>query len=425
MRRIFFVLAFLIGTLGNLSAQMVLFQGTFEEALKKAKEEKKELFVDFYADWCGPCKAMATQVFTLPEVGDYFNAHFICVQVNVEAKENVEVSKKYDVKALPTMVFVNREGKELRRVKGAVQAEVLIKEAKIALGKELSFEQLYDQFKKKKKDLELHQQLLLEAPLFFPSLQQDYERQKWTTRIESLFPDYLKSKKLENMINDKDFQILLLYHPQTSKEDPIFDFVAANFDKFAHVVKKEEVAGYLMSMNNGYIIQLCKKGDPTYKDRLDRVNKDLKSAYAGFTFGTLSVLDAMTLLADATYYLYRHDEAKFFENMDKYFAGKGDQTKVEDYAQPLEDMYTAYNGQLSKAANLKSIDWISQALKKQMDADTHTRFLIMLAQCFRDTDNVEKAKQCLNQAFVTSAGIEDQMQMKRMQGIIKQNLQGL
>lgn len=93
MRRIFFVLAFLIGTLGNLSAQMVLFQGTFEEALKKAKEEKKELFVDFYADWCGPCKAMATQVFTLPEVGDYFNAHFICVQVNVEAKENVEVSK--------------------------------------------------------------------------------------------------------------------------------------------------------------------------------------------------------------------------------------------------------------------------------------------------------------------------------------------
>lgn len=76
------MLAFLIGTLGNLSAQMVLFQGTFEEALKKAKEEKKELFVDFYADWCGPCKAMATQVFTLPEVGDYFNAHFICVQVN-------------------------------------------------------------------------------------------------------------------------------------------------------------------------------------------------------------------------------------------------------------------------------------------------------------------------------------------------------
>lgn len=424
MRKIFYMLAFLIGTLGNLSAQMVLFQGAFDDALKKAKEEKKDLFVDFYADWCGPCKAMASQVFTLPEVGEYFNARFVCVQVNVEAKENVEVSKKYDVKVLPTMVFISREGKELRRVQGAMQAETFIKEAKVALGEELSFEQLYEKFKKKKKDLALHQQLLLEAPLFLPT-QQGYERQKWTTRIESLFPDYLKNKKLENMINEKDFQILLLYHPQTSKEDEVFDFVAANFDKFAQVVNKEDVAGYLMSMNNSYIIQLCQKGDQAYKERLDRVNKDLQPAYAGFAFGTLSVLDAVTLLADATYYLYRHDEAKFFENMDKYFAGKGDQADVNDYAQALEDLYTAYKGQMSKAANLKSIIWITAALEKAMDAETHTRLLIMLGQCFRDTDNAEKAKQCFNQAFVTSAGIEDQMQMQHMQQIIKQSLQGL
>ena len=113
--KLFYTLAFLIGTLGNLSAQMVLFKGSFDEALKKAKEEKKDLFVDFYADWCGPCKAMESQVFTQPEVGEYFNTHFVCVQVNVEAKENSEVVKKYGVKVLPTMVFINREGKEMRR----------------------------------------------------------------------------------------------------------------------------------------------------------------------------------------------------------------------------------------------------------------------------------------------------------------------
>ena len=422
--KLFYTLAFLIGTLGNLSAQMVLFKGSFDEALKKAKEEKKDLFVDFYADWCGPCKAMESQVFTQPEVGEYFNTHFVCVQVNVEAKENSEVVKKYGVKVLPTMVFINREGKEMRRVRGTMVAAALVKEAKIATGEELSFEQLYEKFKKKKKDMELFQQVLLEGPLFVPT-REGYERQKWATRIESLFPDYMKEKKLENMINEKDFQILTLYHPQTMREDPVFDFVAANFDKYAQTVGEKEVAGYLMSLNNGYIIQLCKQGNSAYKERLDRVDKDLKPAYADFSFGSLSVLNAITLLADATYYLYRHDEVKFFENMDKYYAGKGDQTDVEDYGQALEDLFTAYKGQLSKAAYTKAIDWITQALEKEMDVELRTRFLIMLGQCFQNTDNVEKAKQCFNQAYVTSAGITDQTEMIHIQKVIKKNLESL
>ena len=200
MKKVFYLLVFLVGTLGNLSAQMVLFKGTFEEAEEKAKEEKKDLFVDFYADWCGPCKAMASEVFTRPEVGEYFNAHFICLQVNVEAKENANLAKTYRVIALPTMVFI-RSGKELRRIEGVKAPEAFIKEAKIALGEELSFDQLYDKFKKDKKNFELQQQLLLDAPVFMSSLQ-GYDREKWASRIESLFPDYLKNKKLENMVNE-------------------------------------------------------------------------------------------------------------------------------------------------------------------------------------------------------------------------------
>ena len=99
-----------LGILGNLSAQMQLFKGTFDEAMNKARQEKKDLFVDFYANWCGPCKAMASEVFPDAKVGEYFNAHFVCVQVDVEAKENKELAKKYNVTALPTMALFGRYG---------------------------------------------------------------------------------------------------------------------------------------------------------------------------------------------------------------------------------------------------------------------------------------------------------------------------
>ena len=63
------------------------FKGTFEEALVKAKQENKPLFVDFYAVWCVPCKKMAKTVFTQEAVGKYFNEHFISLQLDAEKGE--------------------------------------------------------------------------------------------------------------------------------------------------------------------------------------------------------------------------------------------------------------------------------------------------------------------------------------------------
>lgn len=128
-----------LGILGNLSAQMQLFKGTFDEAMNKARQEKKDLFVDFYANWCGPCKAMASEVFPDAKVGEYFNAHFVCVQVDVEAKENKELAKKYNVTALPTMAFIGRDGKELRRVQGAVPSRCVNQRGSNRHGRRVEF----------------------------------------------------------------------------------------------------------------------------------------------------------------------------------------------------------------------------------------------------------------------------------------------
>ena len=116
------------------------------------------------------------------------------MQVNVEAKENKELAKKYNVTALPTMAFIGRDGKELRRVQGAVPPDALIKEARIATGEELSFEQLYEQYKKKKNNFDIQQQLLLEGPMFIAT-QEGYDRQKWGTRKMCIRDRYFSTSK--------------------------------------------------------------------------------------------------------------------------------------------------------------------------------------------------------------------------------------
>ncbi len=413
------VLILLLGTLVfPATAQIQFFQGTLEEAFKKAEAEKKDVFVDFWAGWCGPCRLMAEKIFPQPGVGEYFNSHFVCIQLNLEEKENQPLGKQYGVKALPAMLFLSADGKEIHRLEGIASPEGLIHEARIARREIMSFSQIYDRYKQNKKDLELQQRLLLEAPVFMDR-QQGMERQKWQNRIDGIFSDYLKNKKLKHMIDTTDFMLLTLYHPSTSKEDAVFDFVAANFDEYAHVVGRDEVAQYLIAMNNGYIIELCKKGDKAYRERLGRVDGDLKEAYAGFSFGQLSVLDAITLLADATYALYRHELQAFFENMDKYFVGKGEQADLNDYTQPLEDMAMAYAGKIPPLGFEKSIPWIGKALEKNPDPELRTRLLIMLGQCLENTGEEEKAKQSYNQAFLESAQIPDPMAMSRLQQTIR------
>ncbi|MEZ5048344.1 MAG: thioredoxin domain-containing protein [Saprospiraceae bacterium] len=133
MKYIFSLLLVLIFQINSSSQGIEFFHGTWKEALEKAKAEEKVLFVDCYATWCGPCKMMASRVFTLDEVGEFFNQNFINLKLDMEQMDGRKFESNYPVSAYPTLYFLDGEGKILKKVRGAQQKESLLQLAEEAI----------------------------------------------------------------------------------------------------------------------------------------------------------------------------------------------------------------------------------------------------------------------------------------------------
>ncbi len=73
----------------------------FQENIDKAKEAGQPVFVDFYAEWCGPCQMAAPIVDKL--AGTYEGKAHI-VKVNVD--ENGQTAANYGVMSIPTVVVI-------------------------------------------------------------------------------------------------------------------------------------------------------------------------------------------------------------------------------------------------------------------------------------------------------------------------------
>jgi len=87
----------------------------FEEEVLKAD---RKVLVDFYADWCGPCKMLA------PIVEEVASEHedLKVVRINIDNEESIAMD--YQIMSIPTLVLI-KDGKEVDRVIGYVQKKVI------------------------------------------------------------------------------------------------------------------------------------------------------------------------------------------------------------------------------------------------------------------------------------------------------------
>jgi thiol:disulfide interchange protein DsbD len=90
-------------------------QAYSEELLKEAKKMNKPVIIDFYADWCSPCRELEEITFHDAEIVKQAKQDFIMIKVDLTRKDNPVnelLLKEYEVKGVPTVVFLNGKGNE-------------------------------------------------------------------------------------------------------------------------------------------------------------------------------------------------------------------------------------------------------------------------------------------------------------------------
>ena len=117
-----------------------------EEAVAATQKEPRKIMIDVFTQWCGPCKMMAAQTFTHPDVVNYMNEKYYCVKFDAESGDSVrfdgktfknpgfkpgatgrnsvhELTMYWGVSAYPTLLFFDETAKAIAPITGFQSVE--------------------------------------------------------------------------------------------------------------------------------------------------------------------------------------------------------------------------------------------------------------------------------------------------------------
>ena len=270
---------------------------SFAQTLEQAKKENKLIFLDAFASWCGPCKLLDKNVFPKKEVGDYFNANFLNLHIDMEKGEGIEIAKKYSIYSYPTLLFINGDGKVVYKAAGYMSPQELISIAKEAVNPENTLENKIAKFEAGEKDPEFLMGLIKNTYATDFSLAQKVATRYFQMRTDATY--------------SKEEAVMLLFFTKTIDDDLYKIFTA----------KKAELS---TQIPESYLVEY---------DKQLKLNTVLQKS---FDANTQSINES-TFLAEGTK-IYGEKEAKQLLNkinMDLFFTQK----KYDDYAKSALSYY--------------------------------------------------------------------------------------
>jgi thioredoxin len=95
---------------------MAVLPPSFEDLIQSSD---LPVLVDFYADWCGPCKMVSP---VIAQLAKEYKGRIVTVKINTEKRG--ALASKYSIQSIPTIMLFHK-GKQLMRLQGAHPYESL------------------------------------------------------------------------------------------------------------------------------------------------------------------------------------------------------------------------------------------------------------------------------------------------------------
>lgn len=345
------------------------FKGSWKEALAEAKSSDKLIFMDCYTTWCGPCKAMARDVFPNAKVGDYFNDNFINVKMDMEKGEGKTLARKYSVNAYPTLLFVDGSGKVVHMSKGAKPAAKFINLGKTAMRKNDKSPEYVKQYEAGKREPDF----LRRYAYSLRSAKKDYQR---------IANEYLVTQKdLTTPTNLK-----FIYDFTNVADSRIFNLMIENKAAILtqDISEQEFNNKVMMSATNTVLNAVKFKNTGLVEEAKDAVKSGVPDAAKQFA-----------VEADMIYYSGINNEAEFIKSASvfaKKFA-KNNAFKLDE----LSKMVLAFCQ--DQASFKKAEKWALKAIENGGQAEYHLTYAQLLAQQNRKIEAVRAANEGRNVAI--------------------------
>ena len=216
--------------------------------MEKARKEEKPIFVDAYAEWCGPCKRMARTVFTNEAVGDFYNKYFINLKIDIEKAPGQVFAAKYPVQAFPTLYYINAEGKVLVNTKGARNVEKFLDLGRKALDKNDNSAQYAKAYEDGSRDPEL----------IFKYVRSLNKASKPSLKIAN---EYLQTQKGQL---DTEFNLKFILEAASEVDSRIFDMMIERKDRIIALTSEKRV-----------LARIEKAGERTLEKAIEYEEEDL------------------------------------------------------------------------------------------------------------------------------------------------------